>query len=75
MERTTLTKKPTSTSTRKKTHFKIVPKHKEDLNSSNTKNVRELLQNGSYNFLSIRYFCFVSFIISFTFSTLKSSVP
>ena len=64
--------------TPKKIYSKIiVAKPYEDVKSSNTKYVHELrdkiVVSFIYNFFFIDYFCFVSFIVHFTFFALESS--
>ena len=55
----------------------ILAKHYEDVKCSNTKYVHKFCDkpvvNFIYNFFFICYFCFVSFILNFTFFALESS--
>ena len=64
--------------TPKKKHSKIIPaKHYVNVKYSNTKYVHKFrdkaVVNFIYNFFFIGYFCFVSFILNFTFFALESS--
>ena len=64
--------------TLKKTYSKIIAaKPDEEVRNNNTKYVHELgdktVVNFIYNFFFIGYFCFVSFIVNFTFFALESS--
>ena len=64
--------------TLKKTYSKIIAaKPYEEVRNNNTKYVHELgdktVVNFIYNFFFIGYFCFVSFILNFTFFALESS--
>ena len=64
--------------TRKKTHSKIIAtKLHENVKSGNAKKVHEFREktvvNFIYYFFFVGYFCFVSFIVNFTFFALESS--